>query len=176
MLTLPCTYRYCHRTDYVDGWADICICIKLIETGQKARKKIVPLECYGAKLLAIGKKYVNENGQGVRNNDEFHQLNKGARIVQQRVDMYSYQEYKPKQVRNQKIFTERDQIVQRTVNREIAAANPKPLHDQKHNAIYRPEQQIPQVTEFRRIQFAEPEAPIAYHRFFFQIRTPRFIF
>ena len=119
--------------------ADICVCVKLIETGNKSRQRIIPQEFRRSQLLAGRKQQINQCGNGKSKNDVVHQAPERGDIIEQSIQMHSHHVDKPEQVWNQKNLMERDQVVHKAVHGVIALNRIESLHEQKQNAKYRPE-------------------------------------
>ena len=124
MFAVPGYNHYGHRSGHMEGWTDIGVGIKLIKAGEKPREDIVSLKSQRAKLLTVWEKYVDHHRQRIGHNDEFHQFFEGFHIKKQGVEMNPNQEYKPKDVRNQKIFAKGDHIIQRAMDGRIIFPDP----------------------------------------------------
>ena len=123
----------------MNGRTDICIGIKLIKTFQKFSEYVISFKNHGPQLLAVWKQHINDNRQRVGHHNKFHKFCERLRIIQQGIDLYPDQENKPQKIRNEEVFTKRDLIIQRAIEGRIEFPDPQAFHQEKKEAIYRPE-------------------------------------
>ena len=71
---VPSTEHNGRWTDYMDGRADIGICIKLIESCHKPRQYIVPLKDKGPELLTVWKTHIDQDCRRISDDNKLHKF------------------------------------------------------------------------------------------------------
>ena len=108
---------------------DICIRVKLIETGNKSRQRIIPQEFRRSQLLAGWKQQINQCGNRKGKNDVVHQMPERRDIIEQSIQVHPHHVDKPEQVWEQKNLMEWDQIVHKAVHGVIALNRIESFHE-----------------------------------------------
>ena len=134
----PCGKHDRQRSNDMNGWADIGVCIKGVERSSQSGQKIISLKRGGTQILAGGEDKVDDNGHRISSHDKIHELPEGFYIVQQRVNDDAEDKYEPEQIGNEEDFFKGNEIVQCAVHGKIAVYLIKLLYEHKQKAINRP--------------------------------------
>ena len=154
------------------GGTDACAGIKGIDKSHQGCQNVVPFKHLGTKILPAGVEHIAGHGNNLSDNDKSLNFFKVLRVIKEGVEQRAENQKIPADVKDDKEFIERNQIIQRTVNGVASFRRDEVLGNKVHHKIENPAAQQLYMGKARFIQPPQRE-PAVVNRLFLHSSLPR---